>query len=168
VKEPTALSGEIINRLTTIVEALSQQVGADPRKSRAMVDAKGRMSELYEKLNTGQFSDELEALLNEFAVALQNADKANVTRVLAHLPPPPLGHRVRVCAAHVWCLMSVCVLPWTGPQAAGWHALGRAGKQGHDRHQAYHGRCRALNNHHFFFSRLSPSSISSSSIFWSP
>ena len=54
---------------------------ADPRKARAMTDAKGRMNELYEKLKTGQYADELEALLHEFAVALETENKANVTRV---------------------------------------------------------------------------------------
>lgn len=80
-KEPTALSGEIVNKFSTIVDSLSQRVGADPRKARAMTDAKGRMNELYEKLKTGQYSDELEALLHEFAVALETENKANVTRV---------------------------------------------------------------------------------------
>ncbi len=80
-KEPTALSGEIVNKFSAIVDSLSQRVGADPRKARAMTDAKGRMNELYEKLKTGQYADELEALLHEFAVALETENKANVTRV---------------------------------------------------------------------------------------
>lgn len=54
----------------------------DPRKSRAMGDAKTRMNEMYDKLKTGQYSDELEGLLNELVTALQAQDKAAVTRVI--------------------------------------------------------------------------------------
>jgi hypothetical protein len=55
---------------------------------------------LYTKLNNSQLSNKLEVLLNKFAVTLHNTDNANITRVLA--PLPPLGHHTHVCA--VWCV----------------------------------------------------------------
>jgi len=80
-KEPTALSGEIVTKFSSIVETLSQRLEQDPRKSRAIADARTRMNEMYGKLKTGQYSDELETLLNEFAIALETHDKANVNKV---------------------------------------------------------------------------------------
>jgi len=44
------------------------------------------MNEMYGKLKTGQYSDELETLLNEFAIALETHDKANVNKVLVPSP----------------------------------------------------------------------------------
>ncbi|KAL6073528.1 Protein transport protein SEC31 [Balamuthia mandrillaris] len=73
--KPSEKGQAIVAKLQAALESCAGRVASDARKTRALTDAKGRLQELFSKLNNNEYSAELEDILFTFATALESGDR---------------------------------------------------------------------------------------------